>query len=269
MIAYFAYGKGYQFNSWNGQSSAYTNNKALFRAAGISFNRLWDSLKPERYDNFDFGFRYKSEMFSVSPVFYYSLDKNKTVTIYDPVVGAPYLQSNTDATSCGAEFEFTFRPPMSGSNSLLFYLSSSYNNFQFDHNTRNASNNIVQSKGKQMADTPKNMTKLGVTYSIYGFSITPMVRYLSSRFADIENKQRVEGYPLADLHASYSPREGIFKDLTLSFSIVNLFDKRYIGLINTSDFSLSNSTSFYPGASRTVMGGISMRIDALVRGIAK
>jgi iron complex outermembrane receptor protein len=260
MNAYFAYGTGYQFNSWNGQSSAYTNNKAAFRAAGISFDTLWSQLEPERLDNFDLGFRYKGKMFGIAPTLYYSKDKNKTVTVYDTVVGAPYLQSNADATSYGAELEITIQPPIPVAGDLLLYLSGSYNKYEFDNNIMNASNNIVHCKGKQIPDTPQYMAKFGATYSFKGFSITPMVRYLGERYGDVENKEKIDAYALADLYMSYSTgRIGIVEDIRFSLNFLNLFNKQYIGLINTSDFTLSNSTSYYPGAPLTVMGGMTVK----------
>lgn len=260
MTAYFAYGTGYQFNSWNGQATAYSNNKAKFQAAGISFDQLWNQLKPERLDNFDLGFRYKGKIFSIAPTIYYSLDKNKVVTVYDAAVGAPYLQSGADATSYGAELEVTIQPPMPVPGDLMIYLSGSYNSYEFDDNIRNASNNTVRCKGKQIHDTPKYMGKLGVTYSYKGFSITPMLRYLGERYGDVENEKKIDAYEVLDLHMSYNTgKVSMFEDIKFTLSLINLLDKQYIGLVNTSDFTLSNSTSYYPGAPFTMMGGVTMK----------
>jgi iron complex outermembrane recepter protein len=260
MNAYFAYGTGYEFNNWSGLSSSYTTNKAKFKAAGISFNSLWDKLDIERFDNFDLGFRYKGKIFGISPTIYYSKDKNKTVSVYDPVVGASYSQSDADATSYGAELEITAQSPIPVPGDLTFYLSGSYNHYTYDNDIKNASNNIVRSKGKQIADTPEYMAKFGATYSIQGFSITPMVRYIGTRYGDVENKEKVEDYAVADMHMSYTTGHiWAMEDIKFSLSVLNLFNKRYIGNINTSDFTLSNSTSYYPGAPLTVMGGITIK----------
>lgn len=260
MNAYFAYGTGYQFNNWSGLSSSYTNNKAAFKAAGISFGSLWDKLDIERFDNFDLGFRYKGKIFGVAPTIYYSIDKNKTVSVYDPVVGASYQQSDADATSYGAELEITAQPPIPVRGDLMLYFSGSYNKYTFDNNIRNARNNVVQSKGKQIADTPRYMAKLGATYSIQRFSVTPMVRYIGTRYGDVENKEKIDDYAVADLHISYRlGRTWGMEDIKFSVSALNLLNKRYIGNINTSDFTLSNSTSYYPGAPFTVMSGVSVK----------
>ncbi|MEN6464451.1 MAG: TonB-dependent receptor, partial [Syntrophaceae bacterium] len=143
---------------------------------------------------------------------------------------------------------------------LLLYLSGSYNKYEFDNNIMNASNNIVHCKGKQIPDTPQYMAKFGATYSFKGFSITPMVRYLGERYGDVENKEKIDAYALADLYMSYSTgRIGVIEDIKFSLNFLNLFNKQHIGLINTSDFTLSNSTSYYPGAPLTVMGGMTVK----------
>jgi len=260
MSAYFSYGSGYEFNNFQGLISSYTTYKSLFKAAGITFSSLWDKLDIERYDNFDLGFRYKGKIFGIAPTVYYSKDKNKMLTIYDPVVGASYSQSDADATLYGAELEITALPPLPIPGDLQLYLSGSYNRYTYDNDIRNASNNTVQSKGKQIADTPKYMAKFGATYSNHGFSVTPLVRYIGKRYGDVENKQKVDDYVVADLHMSYhTGRIWAMEDITFNMSFLNLFNKRYIGNINTSDFSLSTSTSYYPGAPLTVMGGITVK----------
>jgi iron complex outermembrane receptor protein len=267
--AYFSYGQGYELTSWSGQTSAYTSNQAAFQKAGIGLNQLWNSLQPERLRNFDVGLRYKTGIFTVAPTFFYSIDNNKAISVYDPVIGAPYLQSNVDATSKGAELELTAQPPLPGPGVLLFYLSGSYNEFTYNDDVRNLSNNTVPSQDKQIADTPKNMMKLAANYLLHRFSISPALRYLGARYGDVANTQRVAGYLIGDLYTSYQPRTGALKNTTLSFSVLNLMDRRYIGLINTSDFSLSSSTTYYPGAPRTIMGGISFGVDNLFKGFRK
>lgn len=257
---YFAYGSGYEFNNWSGLSSSYTTYKAQFQAAGISFLSLWNKLDIERFHNFDLGLRFKGNTFGIAPTIYYAINKNKTVSVYDAVVGASYSQSDASATLYGAELELTAQPGIPVPGNLSLYLSGSYNHYTYDENIRNASSNIVQCGGKQMADTPKFMAKAGATYTLSGFTASPMVRYLGARYGDVENKQKVDGYVLADLHLGYHTGPlWALKDLAFTFSALNLFDKRYIANINTSDFTLSTSTSYYPGAPRTLMAGMTAK----------
>ena len=256
---YFAYGTGYQFNNWSGLSSSYTNYKDAFVAAGITFDSLWDDLEPERYHNFDMGLRFEGGIFTIAPTLYYSINKNKTVTVYDEIAGVSYQQSDADATSYGAELEMTARAPAPFSGDLLLYFSGSYNHYTYDNDIKNASDNIVRSKGKQIADTPEYMAKLGATYQLRNFSISPMARYIGKRYGDVENIQEADDYVVADLYLTYNTGTiGFLRDVKISLSFINLFDKQYIGLINTSDFTEARSTSYYPGAPLTIMGGVSL-----------
>ncbi len=259
LSAYFAFGEGYEFDSWTGQSTAYNNYKTNFQNAGISFNQLWNNLQPERLDNFDMGLRYKEGIFTIAPTIYYSKDNHKTVTIYDSVVNAAYLQSSAKATSYGAELEVTARPEIPYGN-LSVYLSGSFNHDTFDNDLQTASTTVLATKGKQIADTPEYMAKLGLTWSKGPFSATPLFRWMSARYGDVTNTQRVDANFLTDLYMDYDIKVVKYaEDIKLSLAFLNLFNKRYIGLISTSDFTTSSGTTYYPGAPFTVMGGVTVK----------
>lgn len=256
LSAYASYAKAYNYDAWAGQISTYTNNRAAFTAAGVSFNDIWGKLQPESLDNFDLGLRYRHGDWSVSPTLYYTMHQHKTVTVYDQVIGVPYLQSNANATSYGAELEITGKP-LPDYKQLSFYLSGSWSRHEFDNNIQTASNRVVLSKGKQVADTPEWMAKFGPTWEDHGFSVTPLIRFIGSRYGDVENKEKISDYTVVDLHLSYTLKDVLsFKKIAVGLDLINLFDRHYVGQINTSDFSLNNSINYYPGAPFTVMSSI-------------
>lgn len=256
LSVYASYAKAYNYDAWAGQINTYTNNKAAFTAAGVSFNDIWSKLQPESMDNFDLGLRYRHEDWNIAPTLYYSMHKHKTVTVYDSVIGVPYLQSNADASSYGAELEISGRP-LPGYRQLSFYLSGSWSRHEFDNNIQTASNRIVQSKGKQVPDTPEWMAKFGPTWEDYGFSVTPLIRFIGTRYGDTENKEKISDYTVVDLHMGYTRKDTLgFKKIAVGLDLINLFDRAYVGQINTSDFALNNSINYYPGAPFTVMSSI-------------
>jgi iron complex outermembrane recepter protein len=283
--AYFAYGQGYEATSFASVAGVYHNNQAQFQKYGYTLATLWSGLKPEHYENFDFGARYKGNFITVAPNFYILLDHHKAVTVYDPVVQLAYTRSNVDASGYGFEAEFTAHAPNLKRGALQFYFAPSYNNLEYDNNTQYASpssssvpSGVVASKGKQMVDTPQWMVKLAAMYSYNGFSVTPLVRFIGVRYGDITNKQRVSSYPLLNLSSRYTPTRGAFQNVTLSLNAVNLLNKRYIGVINTSDFNvlnnystpaLSTAASYYPGAPRTIMGGVAFQLDGIAKSFSK
>lgn len=253
---FFSYAKAYNYDAWGGQTSAYSNNLTAFTKAGVSFSDIWNKLQPESLDNFDLGLRYRHGDWSVSPTLYYTMHKHKTVTVYDQNVGASYLQSNANATSYGAELEITGRP-LPDYKPVSFYLSASWGRHEFDNDIQTASNAIKATKGKQVPDTPEWLVKFGPTWEDYGFSVTPMVRYVGTRYGDTENKETISDYTVVDLHLSYTMKELLgLKKFTVGLDFINLFDRAYVGQINTSDFVLSNGVTYYPGAPLTVMSSV-------------
>jgi iron complex outermembrane recepter protein len=84
-----------------------------------------------------------------------------------------------------------------------------------------------------------------------------VARYVDSRYGDVTNIERVPSYTTVDLDLRYV-KEKIWKIKAFSagVSFYNLFDKRYIGLINVSDDTKQGSASYYAGAPFTVMGNV-------------
>jgi iron complex outermembrane receptor protein len=256
LSTFFSYAKAYNYDAWPGQISTFVNNRTAFTNAGVSFDDIWNKLRPESLDNFDLGLHYRHGDWSVSPTLYYTIHQHKTVTVFDQVIGVPYLQSNANATSYGAELEITGRP-VPDYKPLSFYLSTSWGRHEFDKDIKTASNTVVSTKGKQVPDTPEWLVKFGPTWENYGFSVTPLLRYTGTRYGDTENKEKIGGYTVVDLHLAYTLKELLsFKKFTVGLDFINLFDRTYVGQINTSDFALSNSINYYPGAPFTVMSSI-------------
>jgi iron complex outermembrane receptor protein len=101
----------------------------------------------------------------------------------------------------------------------------------------------------------------GVTETCEGFSVTPLFRYVDSRYADVQDTQRIAGYGVFDLYLAYTkPNLWKFKEATFSLSFQNIFDTRYIATINNSqdDSLASASTTFKPGAPFTVIAGMKL-----------
>ncbi len=81
-----------------------------------------------------------------------------------------------------------------------------------------------------------------------------MVRYVGERYGDAEHKENVDDYFLADLKISYTMKNiSIVETAKLSLELQNIFNNKYVSLINASDDSRSGSTSYYVGAPFTVV----------------
>ena len=251
------YGRNYA-EGWLGPLySTFKSNQAAFTAAGITLQDLWDGVKLEISDNVDLGARFGGESWHVAPTVFYGKFHDKQVLVYDSRVNTSYYQSNASAESVGAELEVGIRPLQW----LSVFGSASYNSFTFDSNIRTAAGTTVQSKGKQVADAPEWLGKLGVTARLGDFSITPVMRYVGERYGDIENKEKISDYEVVDLTLDYRKKKVWgFDELSVSLNLLNLFDKHYISTIkNSQDVSEALATSYYPGAPFTVVGSVGLK----------
>lgn len=255
LTARFMYGKNYAYPAIGPLYNNYARNLSTYQKAGISLKRLWDDAKLETSDNFEVGLRYNDGTFSVSPTFFYAKYQDKSVSTYDPVSKLTFLQNVGQAESIGGELEAAWKPLKW----LTLFGSGSYNSFTFTQNLPSDANTVIHVKGNQIPDVPKWLFKAGVTGTYEGFSVTPLFRYVDSRYADVQDTMRIAGYGVFDLYLAYTkPNLWQFKEATFSLTFQNLFDTRYISTINNSqDDSLStDSTTYKVGAPFTVVAGV-------------
>ncbi|CAI8842036.1 iron complex outermembrane recepter protein [Methylocaldum szegediense] len=247
--AYFTYGRNYGRPDWGPQASLFNASRARFTAAGLNLDNLFRRLKPEISDNFDLGLRIGDGNWWVAPTLFYAIVNRKEVNLYDPAIQLTYYQSNAEARSYGAEIE----AGITLWDDLSLFSSVSYNRYEFENDVRTAANTVIATKGKQVPDSPEVTAKVGLTYRFMGFAISPTVRYVGERFGDAENTQRVPSYTVADLYIDYEKKDLLgLGDITLGLSFLNVFDKRYIGIISQNDIQVAGNTTYYPGAPFTV-----------------
>ena len=110
-----------------------------------------------------------------------------------------------------------------------------------------------------MVDVPIWLIKAGLIYKYNEFEIVPMIRYLTDRYGDAENKEKTGDYLVTDLNLSYTNRKLSFTDaLKISLQFHNLLNREYVSVINSSDDTRAGSTSYYVGAPFTIALSLSM-----------
>lgn len=253
LSCYFSYGRNY------GMSVAlypfFISQKTTFDKKGITLQDLWDNQKLEIADNFDFGFRYITDRLYVVPTIYYAKHRNKTAPYYDASLDATFPAAIFDAVAYGFELEAGAVPLKN----LSLYASFSYNRFYFSEDISNQAGDIVPVKGNQVPDAPEFQVKGIASYRIGDFTLSPVVRYFSSRYGDILQEEKIGDAVIFDFDITYTrsfPEIGIKKmDISLSFN--NIFDKEYISIINTADYQTLGS-SYHPGAPFTMYATASL-----------
>ena len=226
---------------------------ATFSAHGITFDQLWEERKMEISRNFELGLEMNGSDWSIAPTVYYAIHNNKQAIFLDSDLGISYPMNNADATGYGFELEGEYKP----SGALKCYGSFSWNRFCFDENIRSESGSLIEVKGKQVPDAPEFMAKGIVSYTVGEFTISPVVRYSSTRYGDVQHQQKIDGATLFDLDLTWSKAIPGLRSVDCSLSFINLFDKKYVSLISTSDYKTLNS-SYQPGAPFTVVASVAV-----------
>lgn len=253
--AYFNYGRNFgrpSFDVW----TVYSNNKAVFREKGIGAQYVWDQVKPEITDNFDMGLRYSGDKVYVAGTVFGIIDRDKGVSVTDPLLGIKYTRNIAEAMGYGVELEASVKPL----EYLSFFLAASYNRFEFTDDITVGPGAVTKAKGNQVPDAPEFETRVGATYTFHDFSISPLLRYTGKRYGDVENNETISDYAVVDLNIRYTKKNILWcKVFSAGVSFLNLFDTHYIGIINASDDTRQGSASYYAGAPFTVVGNVTFQ----------
>lgn len=258
---YFNYGRGYDLAYFGpgGIINGYWGNRAKFDAAGITADMLADRQDIPIGDNFDLGMRLKFGTLHITPTIFYSKFKDKDVTIQDPATGIQYRQTVGKAEAYGAELE------IAGNlfDGMSIFASGTYNRSKFTKNVPSSSG-TTDITGNQFPDTPEYMAKLGIIYTPHflpDFQISPVIRYVGSRYGDATNYEKISGYSTMDVSMAYKLKNisSVLKDLTLGVSITNVFNSKYIASISAADEARQTGATYYPGAPFTVACSITGR----------
>ncbi len=239
--------------------STYYRYRNQFSNASITLEDLFKGFDIERSDNIDLGLRFRSQLLEINPTFFYSKHKKLLTTVSDPRVidpstGKPvnYQQNIGEATGYGFELSFLFRPKKS----FALFFNPTYVNLTYDEDITYAGRTL-NTEGKQIVDVPKLSLVSGAIIQYRNFTVTPIIRFVGRRYGDVEHKEKIPSYMVCDLRVSYT-KEKLYgmKNFKFSLEVDNLFDKKYISLINAFDDSVSGGTSYGAGAPFSVKGVI-------------
>ena len=242
------YGRNYAYPFQGPLYSTYNANAENFGNLGMTLNDLWRGLRLETSDNVELGVLVQRPTFEVRPSLYYACFHNKQVLAYDAAVGVPYYRNIAAAEALGAELEVGGSPWTW----LALWVAGSYNRATFTRDLATKSATPLATKGKQFADAPVWLGKIGATARYRELSVSPFLRFVGARYGDLMNTERIGAYGVVDVVFAYRFRQwGNGVDATLALRGQNILDTRYVGIIsNQQDISEALSTTYYPGAPR-------------------
>jgi len=234
--------------------STYNSNRSTFHAAGVTLNDLFNGYDMEISDNLELGARIHQDGFDMTPAVFYGKHSNLLTTVYDPRVNLSYQQNIGKATGYGFELETNIYI----NKDTTFFVNPSYTILTYDENLT-YQGNTLNTDGNQVVDTPTWLIKAGLIYKYDDFEIVPMIRYMTDRYGDAENKEEIGDYLVADLNLSYTKRNLSFtKAMKISLQFYNLLDREYVSVINSSDDTRAGNAIYYVGAPFTTVLSLSM-----------
>ena len=257
--ANIAYGRNLGRPDWGPQANNYISNRAAFQAKGITLQDLVDKVRPEIADQISAQVSFQGNGLTVIPSVFYAERANKQVKIIDPGIGPniAYYEGTGSSTEYGAELQVGYQ----FGSELFVFGSGTLASETFDADTATLSGGaLLDTKGKQIPNTPQTMLKAGLTYSWEGFSFTPVVRYIGERYGDAANIQKVSAYSVADFTVGYdATRLFDLEEVTMRVGVMNVFDSKYVSQIAPNDFDLSSNATYYVGAPRTFVGTVAVK----------
>ena len=146
------------------------------------------------------------------------------------------------------------------SKSFDFLVGLSYNKFYFTDDLRTASSTKISSSGNQVPDAPKYMAKVALSYKIAGLTLTPSIKYMSERYGDVLNKEKISSSTIVDFDASYEIQKVLgLKSIDFRITATNLLNEKYISAINTADDALAatnTAATYQTGAPFGMYAGV-------------
>jgi iron complex outermembrane recepter protein len=244
-FVYKPFDRGSIFGSFaQGLSSPRTDN--LYRAPRVDVN-------PETTDSFDLGVRYASPVVQFQLAGWYQSFKNRIVSSFDQDLGLSIDRNIGNVKQKGVDVSVNVRP----ADFFNLYLFTSYIDSKIKSDVQLGRTLFVATSGKAIPETPEWQYggRGGLKFGPVAASM--QVKYVGKRFATDLNDVTVPSYVTADADVRVNLEDYGFKKTYFQLNVFNLFDKRYIGSINTQISNAANggsNPSFVLGAPRTISG---------------
>lgn len=233
---------------------SYFNNPAVNKDQTL-MQQMWADLKPEESDNIDLGYKYEGTQLHFASTLFYSKVKNVGGTFYDPILNYNYQQNSGEAESYGLELSAGYR----FNSKLLVKGAATYNHYAFTTDIASSAGAYIQTKGNQLPDVPLFFGNISAEYTLAGYKIVPILRYLGKRYVDVEHQYSIDPYYLMDISVNKEFKLGSEQTLELSLACTNLFDKAYISTFSASEINVKPDITYTVGAPRTVFGAVSYK----------
>ena len=208
-------------------------------AAASLYTTANTSQKAETTINQEIGWRYRDSQISTSAALFFDNFKNRQVSYVTPDNITAYYNAGKVETK-GLEFALNGLLPhnFNYSASYAYVLATQQEDF-FVEGGNGSGPAALDTKGKQLFNTPKHLASVGLGYDNGSFYSDIRAYYKSSIYGDLTNKEKVAGATTVNLALGYRLNDfsQYFKNAVLSLNVNNLFDKEYLQGVSAGQFS--------------------------------
>ena len=223
-----------------GLSAPRTDN--LYRAPNVA-------VTPEGTDNFDVGIRYTTGMIQAAFGGFYNRFSNRIVTSFDPLQGISIDRNVGKVEIKGLEASLGVRPfPWFSFRGFASYIDARYkDDLQLGTTTAGLLGAtasglpiIALVANKKLVETPEWQYGYRAQFSAGPAALGLNFKQVTSRFATDINDVVLPGYRTMDVDVRFNLKQWGLNKTFIQLNISNLFDRQYLGSINSQIASATN-----------------------------
>lgn len=228
------------------------------------------SVKPEKLNDFELGWRFNSEKFQLNANFYYMKYKDQLVLTGElNDVGSPLRANSGDSYRAGIEVDATLQLSEKWFLQPNITLSQNKNeDFYFKRD------GVLQNLGEtNIAFSPEIIAGNRLSFMpVKNLQLSLLSKFVGEQFmGNIDsNLSKLDSYFVNDLNVSYEIKpKSIFKSIMISALVNNIFDLKYEsnGFFYTFDDDYSNppavttveGAGYYPQAGINFLAGLTLK----------
>lgn len=247
-------GASYKLDDGQDIYASYSENIAAygyspFSVAQSTFDSIKSTLKPEKSQTVQLGWRRHGSDYEFSLGPYFTRFSNRLLTI-SPCSAIQTCSSelaNVGAVdSSGLDLALIWKP-VAGLNWLN---TLSWNRSKYKDDYYNSG--LVETAGKYVVGLPQWMFSSSLSYTLAHWRLSLDGKYTGKRYISYLNDSQVPSYWLFNAGVTYDfGKLGVFSDLSLALNVTNLADKRYFATTGTNGYVASDPD----GTNQTLMAG--------------
>lgn len=209
-----------------------TVNGSIWGTTQAGFDAIKNTIKPETSDTYEIGARYNTSRFNglIGAYLVKFRDRLLGVASGPDIIGSPSVLQNVGSVrSIGVEAAGDWKI----TSVVSLFASYTYTDATYRDDVFDGTGALVAATGgKTVVDAPKHMARGDLGYDDGNLFGRVGLNYMSKRYFNYLNDASVSGRVIADAALGY--RFGEAKKFEIQLNASNIFDKKYVGTINSA-----------------------------------